>query len=200
MKNLQLLRKKATVLVTILILLLLGFALLRPKAVTNPTHSLTEFEPISTTEPEPKKEFSSLDNYIEYAIPKNWHKEDHVDTEYGNYSYLYLISPDFDSPETFLIKNGIRVSISRGYTANAEQSLSNRLNAEYESYDYDIAPLKINGKNAMTMHEDYEGHNRFIYIADKDYLWQISLSSKSLEDEAKYKTEIDNFLSSIKFK
>lgn len=149
---------------------------------------------------DPSKDFQSLDNYISYFLPEGWKKEDQVDWEFGLNTLLALTSPDYNSPEPFVVESGVRIIIDRSYDPKPEETLNNKLNAPYEFYDYNIRQIKVSGKNAMTMHEDYKGHNRFIYAADGAYLWQISITSKSLEDEQKYQAEIDSFLNSIKFK
>ena len=149
---------------------------------------------------DPAKDLESLDNYITYSLPEGWNKQDQVDEELGNNTLISLTSPDFDSPETFVVNSGVRIIIDRTYDPAAEETLNTKLNAQYEFYDYNILPMEVGGKNSMTMHEDYEGHNRFIYIADGDHLWQISITSKSLEDEENYQGTIDNFLNSIQFK
>jgi len=149
---------------------------------------------------DPSKDFKSLDNYITYSLPEGWRKEDQVDQESGNNTFTILTSDDYESPETFIINSGVRITISRNYDPKAEETLNSKINAQYEFYDYNIRSITIGGKNAMTMHEDYEGHNRFIYIASGLHLWQISIASKDLDSEQKYDLEINNFLDSIQFK
>lgn len=152
------------------------------------------------TNKDPLKEYKSLDNYIIYFVPAGWKKTDQVDREFGKNTLIALTSPDFDSPENMTINSGIRVIINRSYDPGSEETLKNKLNARYQFYDYNIRVLTFDNKNAMTMHEDYKGHNRFIYVANGDYLWQIAISSKSLQDEQKYEGEINSVLSSVKFK
>lgn len=149
---------------------------------------------------DPSKDFRSLDNHISYFLPDGWKKEDQIDREFGKNTLLALTSPDYNSPEPFVVESGVRVIVDRSYDPESEETLNNKLNAQYQFYDYNIRALTLGDKSALTMHEDYKGHNRFIYIADDDYLWQISITSKSLEDEQKYEAEIDSFLNSIKFK
>lgn len=149
---------------------------------------------------DPSKDFQSLGNYISYLLPEGWKKEDQIDWEFGGNTLLALTSPDYNSPEPFVVNSGVRIIIDRSYDPKSEELLNTKLNAHYEVYDYNIRQIKVAGKNAMTMHEDYKGHNRFIYIAEGNYLWQISITSKSLEDEQKYQAEVDSFLNSITFK
>lgn len=155
---------------------------------------------LSAKQINPAKNFKSLDSYIIYNPPEGWSKQDRVDHESGNNTWLALTSPDFDSPDSLIINSGIKIFITRSYDLKAQNNLTDRLNAQYPTYDYNIRPIKIGGENAMTMHEDYEGHHRFICVVNGNYLWQINISSKSLEEEQKYDLEINNFLDSIKFK
>lgn len=154
----------------------------------------------TTPTPDPRKEFKSLDNFITYTFPPAWQKEDYVDEQFGQAAYISLKSPDYNSPETFIINSGIGITISRTYDPAAEETLRNKLNAQYQSYVYNVLPIKIAGKNSMTMHQDYEGHHRLIYISNGSHLWQITIASKSLEDESRYQGDIENFLNSIRFK
>lgn len=149
---------------------------------------------------DPMRNFESLDNFISYSVPKSWQKTDQVDKELGNNTLIALSSPNFESPETFIINKGIRITINRSYDPSAEDTVRKKLNSEYQFYDYNVRAMTIDGKNAMTMHEDYEGHNRFVFIASDNYLWQIGISSKNLDEEQKYESEINTFLNSIKFK
>ncbi|HLC88158.1 MAG TPA: hypothetical protein VJG66_03855 [Patescibacteria group bacterium] len=155
---------------------------------------------LSAKQMNPAKNFRSLDSYIIYSPPEGWSKQDQVDHESGNNTWLALTSPDFDSPDSLIINSGIKIFITRSYDLKAQDSLTDRLNAQYPTYDYNIRPIKIGGENAMTMHEDYQGHNRFIYIANGSHLWQISIASKNLDSEQEYDLEINSFLDSIRFK
>jgi hypothetical protein len=149
---------------------------------------------------DPSKDFKSLDNYISYISPIAWKKVDQVDEEFGENTLIALTSPDFESTQSGIISKGIRITINRSYHMQPEETIKSKLNYQYPIYDYNIRPTTLDSKDAMTMHEDYQGHNRFIFAANGNYLWQIAISSKSLEDEQKYEVEIANFLASVKFK
>ena len=198
-KLISIFRKEVILLVAGLLLIILNISGLGEKAAQSYTIN-TRAQSTPTPTPDPRKEFKSLETYISYNLPSGWQKKDYVDQEFGNTAYITLTSPDYESPETFIINSGVRISITRTYDTQSEETLSRKLGDKYEIYNYNVMPLKIDGKNAMTMHEDYEGHNRFIYIANGNHLWQISIASKSLEDEAKYEEFIKHFLSSVKFK
>jgi hypothetical protein len=148
---------------------------------------------------DPQKDFKSLDNYLSYSIPAQWQKTDQVDQEFGMNTLIALSSPDFESSSSGVIDKGVRVTINRSYDPRPEETVKNKLNTQYPFYDYNIRGLVVDGKNAMTMHEDYNGHNRFIFIASGEHLWQIGISSKNLEEEQRYEAEINSFLNSVKF-
>ena len=199
MQNILTLRKEFILLITGLLLVVLAVNgnFIQTKVSTRGSEAI-ETKPTPT--PDPRREFKSLESFISYTVPPAWQKEDYVDEQFGQTAYITLKSPDYNSPETYIINSGLGITISRSYDLNAEETLKNKLNSQYESYVYNILPAKVAGKNAMTMHEDYEGHNRFVYIATEKHLWQITFSSKSLEDESRYQGDIENFLSSIRFK
>lgn len=149
---------------------------------------------------DPTKDFKSLSNYITYETPQNWTANDQVDEEFGDKTNLSLSSPDFEASQSGAVKTGIKIWISRSYDTNPENTIANKLKATYPVYDYNILSTKIAGKPAMTLHEDLQGHNRFIYVAGLNHLWTITISSNSLEEEQKYESEIATFLNSIQFK
>lgn len=149
---------------------------------------------------DPAKDFQSLDNHINYLIPEGWGKIDQVDKQFGKSTNIALTSPDFVASNSSVVKSGTKIWISRSYDLKVEETLNNKLNTKYPIYNYNVMAFKVGGRNAMTIYEDLNEHNRFVYIAQGNHLWQITVSSKSLEDEQKYQTIIDAFLDSIRFK
>mgnify|MGYP000137023982 CR=1 FL=1 len=201
MKNLHNFKKEITLLLTGLLLAFTALFL----NINNPSWARTlESEKTVLVEQkpvDPAKDFESLDNYLTYSIPMAWIKTGNIDKELGNNTHLKLTSPDFISHEPAIIESGVGIVIDRLYDPKSEESLTVKLNKVYEFDTYNVMPTKIDNKNAMTMHKDSDsGHMRFIYIASGTHLWQLTISSKSLEDEQKYQGEIENFLTSIKFK
>ena len=155
--------------------------------------------PIPTPTPDPSKDFNSLDNNISYSFPLNWQKSDHID-KLGENTYLKFTSSDFISPEPGAVDQGIGIVISRTYDLNSESSLKSKLDKVYDFNTYNVMPIKIDNKNAMTMQQEGDGYRRFIYIATQNHLWEIIIASKSLEEQARYEAEISQFLNSIKLK
>lgn len=151
-----------------------------------------------TPTPDPAKDLNSLDNSLSYTLPALWKKSDHIDPA-GDDTYIKITSPDFNSPEASQVQNGVGLIIDRTYDLKAEVSLKAKLDTVYDFDTYNITPIKLNGKNGMTMHQDKNGHHRLIYIATQTHLWEITITSKSLEDEQKYQGDINTFLNSIKF-
>lgn len=149
---------------------------------------------------DPSKDFKSLNNYISYSVPADWKKIDQVDTGSGSNTLIALTSPDFESSASGAVRAGVRITINRSYELKPEETLKSKLNSSYQFYDYNIRALTLDNKSAMTMHEDYNGHFRFVFVANGDHLWQIAITAKSLEDEQKYEKEINSFLASVKFK
>lgn len=155
-------------------------------------------QPSPTPTPDPAKDRNSLDNYISYTLPPIWRKTDYIDTVSGIDTISKIVSPDFNAPETG-VETGVGIIIDRAYDLNSEDSLKTKLNTVYGFDTYNVMPIKINDKNAMTMHQDKNGHHRYIYIATEKHLWEITITSKSLEEEQKYQGQIDLILNSIKF-
>lgn len=155
---------------------------------------------LPTATPDPSLDFVSLDNTISFTLPPSWQKADHLDPA-GLNTYIKLTSPDFNSPEPGIIDSGVGIIIGRVYNLSAADSLKTKLNASYGLDTYNVMPIQIGDQNAMTMHkEEVKINTRMIYIATQTHLWDITITSKSLEDAQKYQGEIDAFLSSIKFK
>lgn len=150
-----------------------------------------------TPTPDPAKDRNSLDNYISYTLPPMWRKTDYIDTASGIDTITKIVSPDFNALETG-VESGVGIIIDRTYDLNAEDSLKAKLNTVYGFDTYNVMPIKINDKNAMTMHQDKNGHHRYIYISTGKHLWEITITSKSLEDEQKYQGQIDIILNSLK--
>lgn len=199
MKNLSNFKKEITLLVIGLACVILAiFANFNPAWTQKLTSEAATATPTPT--PDPSKDLISLDNFLTYQPPEAWQKTDYIDIQTGKSTFIKLTSPDFDSPQPSIIENGVGIIIDRSYDINSEETLKNKLNTNYGFDTYNVTPLNIAGKNAMTMHKDADGHHRFIYIANGNHLWEISIASKSLEDEAKYQGHIETFLASIQFK
>lgn len=158
---------------------------------------ITQAKPTPITDP--SKDLISLDNSITYDLPNLWQKTDHIDPQ-GVNTYLKLTTPDFSAPEPSKVDSGIGVVINRTYDLNSENTLKDKLNAVYGFDIYNVTLLTLDGKNAMTMHKDGENvHARIIYIATKTHLWDITITSKSLEDAQRYQGEIDSLINSMIF-
>lgn len=187
-----------------LFLLSLGLFLVAMALFNNLNPQFTEIlgserpEITPTPTPDPSKDLISLDSNLSYTLPALWQKSDHIDPS-GKDTYIKLTSPDFNSPEASQVQNGIGIIVDRAYDLKSEDSLKSKLDAVYDFDTYNITSIKINDKNAMTMHQDKNGHLRLIYVATPTHLWEITITSKSLEDEQKYQGDINQFLNSIKF-
>lgn len=199
MQNLHLFKKEIVLLCAGLMLVFLAlFANFNPVLIESLKSE--KVTPTPTPTPDPSKDLKSLDNYLDFTLPVGWKKTDYLDTKFGKDTIIKLTTTDFDSPEPTVINGGVGIVIDRTYDLKSEETLSKKLNQNYGFETYNVMPLTIDGKNAMTMHQDGESHHRYIYIAAPTHLWEITVASKSLEDESRYDPEIENFLKSIKFK
>lgn len=197
MQNILTLKKEFILLITGLLLVVLA---MNGNFIHNlvSTRNSQAIEVKPTPAPDPSKDLSALGD-ITYVLPAGWQKVDHVDPS-GLNTYIKITSPDFNSPQPGLIDSGIGIVIGRVYDLNAEESVKAKLNASYDFDTYNVIPLKINNKNAVSMHKD--GINidgRFIFVATNSHLWDITITSKNSEDAQRYQGDIDTFLDSINF-
>lgn len=199
MQNILSLKKEFVLLITglLLVILAMNAAYVQTIVSSKPTNAV---EIIPTPTPDPSLDLVSLDNALSFTLPASWQKADHLDPS-GLNTYIKLTSPEFNSPEPGVIDSGVGIIIGRVYNLNAADSLKTKLNASYDLDTYNVMPIQIGDQNAMTMHKEGLNINaRIIYVATQNHLWDITITSKSLEDEARHQSQIDFFLDSINFK
>ena len=200
MQNILTLKKEFILLITGLLLVILAMnASYISRRVLSSKGSELSAQAIATPTPDPSKDFNSLDSSVAFTLPPSWKKVDHIDSAAGTNTYIKLTSPDFQAPDPVNLQSGVGIVINRVYDLKAQDTLNNKLNAQYNFDTYNVTPLEIGGQNAMTMHKDNSGHFRIIYVATHTHLWEITITSKSLEDEQRYQSDINTFLTSIKF-
>lgn len=198
MQNILGLKKEFLLLITglILVIIALNGNVLSKTVLSRSTGQL---ETVPSPTPDPAKDLTSLYTKLTFTLPQNWQKTDHTDLAAGQNTYIKITTPDFQAPDPANVQSGIGIVVNRTYDLKAEESLKTKLNAQYDFDTYNVMPLRIGDKNAMTMHKDNSGHYRIIYVATQTHLWDITITSKSLEDEQRYQSDINTFLDSIKF-
>lgn len=200
MQNILTLKKEFILLITGLLLVILAMnASYISRGILFSKNSNLNSQATASPTPDPSKDFTSLDSKISFSLPPSWTKVDHIDSTAGTNTYIKLTTPDFQAPDPVNLQSGLGIVINRIYDLKAEDSLNNKLNAQYSFDTYNVTSLKIGDKNAITMHKDNSGHYRIIYVATPTHLWDITITSKSLEDEQRYQADINTFLNSIKF-
>lgn len=198
MQNILSLKKEFILLITglLLVILALNGSVIQTIIAKRSSESI-ETKPTPT--PDPSKDLASLDDSIKYTLPASWQKVDHLDPA-GLNTYIKITSPDFNSPEPGLVSSGVGIVIGRNYDLNAGEAVKSKLNASYDLDIYNVTPLQVSNQNAISMQKDGANVNaRIIYVATKTHLWDITITSKSLEDQSRYQGEINSFLSSINF-
>lgn len=199
MQNILSLKKEFILLITGLLLVILAMNGNYVQTMVS-TRSSNAIAIKPTPTPDPSLDKASLDSAISFTLPASWKKADQIDPS-GINTYLKLTSSDFQSSTPGVIDSGVGVVIGRVYDLKAGESVRSKLSASYGLDTYNVMPLSIAGQNGMTMHKDGANINaRIIYVATQTHLWDITITSKSLEDAQKYQGEIDAFLNSIKFK
>lgn len=154
---------------------------------------------VSPTPTEPK-----IDDLISYQIPKNWIKKViyEADNNGNEINRITLSSPNFEEGKSFNVKAGASISINRTKNENPLRVLDSIIKEDSANlnYRYDRKRIKVDGYESVSLHEDYEGHSKFYYIAKNNYLWQISVRSPSLNEEKSYEALINSFIESLKFR
>lgn len=135
-----------------------------------------------------------VDTLASYTVPSGWKKYIHADE---NSNYVDLTSPDFKGE--LAAEKGARIRISRFKTEDPQKFISSIQN-DTLTYQKDKKLTQINGYTVFSLHEDYEGHHQQYMFIQGSYIWDISITTPSIEIESTYRGTIDSFVNSIHFK
>lgn len=165
------------------------------------TQVLTVSSPIPWTPQPTPTPVVSVDNLVTYEIPDGWRKEVSGRSSAVYSENVVLMSSEYQTPAPMFVEHGASISLSYLVTTyDTVDALENIVNDDSLPYNYDKKSLTIGGKQAISFHEDYEGHHLFYNIADNSRLWQIAVTTPNLEVENSFRPQIEAFISSIKFK
>lgn len=153
--------------------------------LSSPDPNTVFFSPSPFTEP--SLNTSDIDAFISYQIPTSWRKKILPTSE------INITSSDYVT----MFTNEERGVLIRILLHVADKELREYINPDYET---DVKELTIDKIPALSSHSDYEHHTlSYSVIKDGKYL-RIIVLAKNLEEEKKYLSQIDFFISSIKFK
>jgi len=134
----------------------------------------------------------SIDDLVTYSIPSGWNviKQESID-------YINFSSPDFVVGEAFSGQIGMIFSVSSTFNL-PKYSLEEA--AKDSTDNSDFTNIFVDNLPAIKYHMDFEGHQLIYNVIKGDRLFWISFMSNNITEENKYQKQIDEFISSIKFK
>lgn len=144
----------------------------------------------------------ALDDKITYAIPSGWTKETGIDYSASTYDVV-LKSPDYEAGDTGVgASKGLEIFLSASPLDN-RQTLETEKTGAKETFAFsDVLDTKINNIPAIKYHSDADGsvHSLQYFVIKDDYSLLVVISSKDLNAEKSYQSQINSFVSSIRFK
>jgi hypothetical protein len=151
---------------------------------------------------------TSLDAFVNYAIPNGWKKEQLDPANESEDKVLSFISPDYELGESGGIIRGANIRISRNLAdprKTLKESIAIYLPSNLKKDADKSKSIKIDGRDGLTFFGCWEGCFDLYEIEDAGYWWKItfhcapSCSTESEMDATNYARNRDAFLNSLVF-
>lgn len=132
--------------------------------------------------------------YFTYSLPEGWKKgsDDFMGTSF--------VSGDHKVSEGGGYTNaGVLISVRRELMQKGK-TLDDLIQEFPDKVTQDITPIKIDGIEGFTRHQNWESHAQVFLVQKGNYVWRITAITKDLSDEYNHRGEIDSFIESLHFK
>lgn len=133
-------------------------------------------------------------SYFTYTLAPGWK------LEHDDYQAASFTSSDYQTDEHVgYTVRGVHMSVTRNIM-QPNKTLQDVVNQFPDKQTNDTKPVQIDGISGLVRHSNWESHAQVFLVVKDNYLWQISATTASLDDENKHRQEIDSFIASVKLK